>query len=147
MDDLYDIVIPDPVSLWPPGPAWFVLAGLILVGIACVVWLRYRRWQRDAYRRTALEQLDTTHTIPEISLLLKRVALVSYDRREVAGLAGTDWIEFLRNTGGRFADDDGRLLAAAYRNPATDRGANTVSPPPLDSLVSSARAWIRNHHV
>ena len=147
MDDLFDIVIPDPVSLWPPGPAWFVLAGLIVAGVAYLVWLRFRKWQRDTYRRTALEQLDTIHTISEISLLLKRVALVSYDRRKVAGLAGTAWIEFLRSTGGRFDDHDGRLLAAAYQNPTTDKSADPAPPAHLDSLVSAARAWIRNHHV
>ena len=146
MDGLFDIVIPDQIPLWPPGPAWFVLAGLIVVGITFIVSWRYRKWQQNAYRRTAvrqLEQLEEIRSARGINELLKRVALVSYDRSVVAGLAGSEWMTFLRNTGGRFSDDDGALLLAGYRKAEVA----DVAALHLDSLVSAARSWIRHHHV
>ncbi len=141
MDDLFDIVTPDPVSLWPPGPAWFLVAVVILIGVAFLVWLRWRKWRRNAYRRTAIEQLEGIRTVHEVNQLLKRVALVSFDRSNVASLSGSDWIAFLRNTGGRFNDNHGVLLAEGYRK---------ITRPTLsgfDSLVAATKAWIRNHHV
>ena len=141
MDGLLDIAIPDPVSFWPPGPAWFVVAAVILIGVAFLMWLRWQTWKRHAYRRAALEQLEGTRTVHEINQLLKRVALVSYDRSDVAGLSGSEWMTFLGNTGGHFDDNHGVLLAAGYQKIADPTHSG------LDSLVAAARAWIRNHHV
>ena len=43
LDNLFDIVVPPPVSWWPPAPGWYVVGGL---AIALAVWAARRGWQR-----------------------------------------------------------------------------------------------------
>ena len=31
LQNLNDIVIPDPVAWWPPAPGWYVLAAILLI--------------------------------------------------------------------------------------------------------------------
>jgi hypothetical protein len=157
LDKLSDIVIPDQVHLWPPGPAWFVVAALVIIALAFFGWRQVLKWRRNAYRRAAVNEIDLilhlghgrsqgAAVASEINQVLKRVALVSYDRRLVAGLAGTEWIEFLQSTGGRFADAQGMLLASVYQNPGAT-GETGETQDQIVSLVSVSRKWIRGHDV
>ena len=129
LSDLRDWHLPDPVSWWPPAPGWWLLAGLILLGL----WLAIRggrRWRRQSSStRAALRQLDALgkalardgdqrRFVVGVSQLLRRLALVRFPREQVAGLSGDAWLGFLDATGGggSFAQGAGRVLAeSAYR--------------------------------
>ena len=55
--ELRDIHLPDPVSLWPPAPGWWILFALVVVTIlSALIWRRWRAQHR--VRREGLLQLE-----------------------------------------------------------------------------------------
>lgn len=103
---LRDIHLPAPIGWWPPAPGWWILLA-ILVGI--LLWLLWKWWkyqppqQLDWFRlaKAELDSLQTLHRdeplilLRELSVLLRRVAISRYGRGQVAGLTGTEWLDFL----------------------------------------------------
>jgi len=138
---------PDPVSWWPPAPGWWLLAALLLLATSALVWTLWRRQRRRAALRAALVELDTlagahdgldpAEFARRLSRLLRRYALARFPRREVAGLAGEDWLRFLDAHGGdqAFTRGPGRLLREAPYRPAGDA-------PALTELAALARSWM-----
>lgn len=130
---LRDIHLPDPVAWWPPAPGWWGVLMLCLL-LVFVVWalIRARRRGRlkkqslialqqfaEQFRRDGDEQQLTAH----LSVLIRRVALSVYPRRQVAALTGTDWLRFLDNSltpdgnENAFSEGVGRVLTEAPYNP------------------------------
>lgn len=103
---LRDIHLPEPVSAWPPGPGWWVLAVALLVLLATgIAWL-WRRHRRNAWRRSAQAALaaahsewqqsgDETRYLQTANAVLKRAALAQFSREDVAGLSAERWERFL----------------------------------------------------
>lgn len=133
MDDLslQDIHLPEPVSGWPLAPGWWcVLIGVPLLLAACVYC--YQRLTRKTAVKTARRQLqslrlhpqdDALQTLTHLSALLKRVAISTAPRNEVASLTGKDWLAYLDGPfkDAPFSQGVGRCLAdAAYRQTAPD---------------------------
>ena len=98
LDQLNDIVIPAAPPFWPiAGGAWAVLLiGLYLLAIA--VLYRRKKQQDNAYRTVGLSMLKKATTVYDVSILLKRVALATFPREQVASLYGEKWFEFLQAT-------------------------------------------------
>jgi hypothetical protein len=129
LSQLRDIHLPAPVSWWPPAPGWWALAGLLLIVIAAAYAL-YRRRRRERWRGAALAELARLRNaapallLRESSVLLRRVAISRFPRREVAGLTGEDWLAFLDRTLGEgtpFQSGAGRvLLRGPYAMTADD---------------------------
>jgi len=131
---------PAPVDWWPPAPGWWALT-VLLLGLLGLAWWQYRR---TALRRVALAELhrlersapDDSRLSAGVNQLLRRVALACFSRRQVAGLSGEAWLQFLdaqaRVKG--FHSGPGRVLATGPFAPACalDRGA----------LLELARQWI-----
>ena len=57
LDNLFDIVVPPPVSWWPPEPGWYVVGGLAIALTVWAAWRGWERWRAAAYRRAALAEL------------------------------------------------------------------------------------------
>ena len=57
--NLYDIVVPEPASLWwPLAPGWWAVIGLVFLALILIAWRLAVVWRRNAYRRVALAELD-----------------------------------------------------------------------------------------
>jgi len=54
LDNLHDIIVPDPVSVWPLAPGWYGLGWVLLIALAFWVWSRMRQRRLNRYRREAL---------------------------------------------------------------------------------------------
>lgn len=141
LDRLHDIILPTPVSWWPLAPGWYVLLGLVLL---IVIWLVYRllkRWQANAYRRQALQELKSMTDGTTIAELLRRTALAVVARSEVAEKTGSDWADWLAgHCPHPMASEVHQLLAA---------GIYTVSDTELNisMLRDYAASWITHHHI
>ena len=155
--DLRDIVIPEPVGLWPPAPFVWVLLGAVCLGLALLIWRWVARWRAGAYRREGLARLSQIEgrllsqgkeaaALADLSILLKRVALAAFPRKQVAPLYGEKWLEFLDGTckDCTFSSGPGQLLSAA-----TDTRIEEITVHSNDGkqLVRLAGVWIKRHQA
>ena len=135
IDQLVDPPVPEPVSMVPETAGWWIVGAVAALALAWGVRRLWLHWRANAYRREALMALASTGDDPAtIATILRRTALAGYRRREVAGLAGEDWIAFLRKTG-RFPESAGEALLRAPYAPGADAG----------ELRRVAETWIRTH--
>jgi len=122
---LRDIRLPDPVSWWPPAPGWWMLLTL-LVTIVLLGGYLYHRYRRNALQRAVQQALhrigedyrqsgDEQVLAQQLSILLRRVSLSFYPRRQVAGLTGSAWLRLLDRSlpGDEFQQGAGRVLTDA----------------------------------
>lgn len=141
LSNLHDIVLPMPISYWPPAPGWWMLA-LALLAVVLILIARFvAHYRRNAYRRAALRELDAigpavdSTSAVRISAVLKRTALVAFPREEVAGLTGPAWLAFLDRTGRTEAFSSGDLAALAYGGSSREGSA----------ISRAAKHWVRRH--
>ena len=119
----------------PPEPAWWLPAPghiiLTLIGLAFILALFYWRAQRRsglplAQARLELRRIESAHArdgdvtrlAQELSSWLKRVALSAFPDRQLAGLSGKEWLQFLDQSLGSdgFSSGAGRVFAGeVYR--------------------------------
>ncbi len=131
---LRDIHLPGEIGWWPPAPGWWLLAALVLGGLAVYAVHYYRgRHKRVALRavksvRAALEQgAEPVACLQHVSTILRRFAMTSIAAvpggaaaADVAGLIGERWLKFLDGRWERteFSAGLGRqLLVAPYARP------------------------------
>ncbi len=149
--ELRDIHLPPAPHWWPPAPGWWLLAVillLILILLSRLGYKYYRRWRRKRSILNRLTQLQTdfeqnkeaTHVLSELSILLRRVALVRFPGQASAGLKGREWLAFLDETGGngRFVQGPGQILVTGPYTPYTE-----LDQP--DALWKLVRDWLRQN--
>jgi ABC-type nickel/cobalt efflux system permease component RcnA len=148
LGDLRDIHLPPPVSWWPPAPGWWLLLAAVLLVAGAVFWWLWRhrreRWRRLALRELAslrTQQQHPQNTIKDLSILLRRVALSRFPRKQVAALNGDAWLAFLDQGLGEdaaFASEQGRLLAVGPYVRETNPDNATLS-----NLFALSERWIK----
>lgn len=139
LQELRDVHLPDPVSWWPPAPGWWILLGVMVLGVMLVLWVRANR-QRTKARRLAITELKSVtqeyyphHNdhwlVQQLSEIMRRYAMAIFPRSDVAGLTGHAWLQFLDRTGqtNQFTEGPGHLLSTApYRPPCIMSAAELV---------------------
>ncbi|MGD9356776.1 MAG: DUF4381 domain-containing protein [Chromatiales bacterium] len=146
---LRDIHLPPPPDFWPPAPGWWLVAVILVALLAWALLIAWRRARlRQAQRRllSLLDELEGTpghepRKLAQLSILLRRIALMHYPRQEVAGLTGDSWLHFLDSSGGDggFTNGPGRVLA---EGPYMPELPGEYDPGSLTALV---RDWIRKN--
>lgn len=151
---LREIRLPEPVSYAPATDAWWVLLAVVLILLACLAYVLWRRWKRGAYRRAALAALDELRpqltaeatradALGHLAVLVKHTALDAWPRTSVASLGGDAWLSFLDTSygGSGFTEGPGRVLPElAFDPPAL---ANNEA----GRLCDLVATWIRTHSV
>jgi len=133
LENLRDIVVPEPPPLWPPAPGVWVLL-ISALAIATALFLGWRRARaRSAYRRAGLALLKTARSTRDVNVILKRVALAAYPRPTVASLYGADWVAFLDSS--------------CRRTKFSALGEIDESDEASAELRSNAGTWIRRHRA
>ena len=145
LENLHDLVMPVPVSWWPPAPGWVIVSAVLVMVLGWWLIRAIRHWQSNSYRREALVllgKIDGSGT--ELPILIKRVALSAYPRERVASLTGEQWLAFLDQTGhtDAFTTGAGRWLA---RLPYEPRLTASLSTTELTGLRTAVRDWILRH--
>jgi hypothetical protein len=138
IEQLYEVPVPPAVPMVPQTTGWLVLALILLTALAYAIWRARQKHRANAYRRAALAELALAGDDPaRIAGILRRTALVAFDRASVAGLTGADWLAFLDGSfpGKGFAT--ATVLTTAPYRPAD----------PAPDLTRLARDWIRTHHA
>lgn len=133
LNNLYDIVVPEQPPLWPlANEVWWLLALLAMV-VAVVVFQRRQAKKRNAYRQAGLALLEGASTVHDVSVILKRVALVAYPREQVASLYGEEWAGFLQQT---YKRRNFSIITQAETNQPADR-----------KVMKLAASWIVHHRA
>ncbi|KPC55359.1 DUF4381 domain-containing protein [Amantichitinum ursilacus] len=149
---LQNAAMPAPVPYTPQTWGWAVLAALLVIVLAWLVWRCIRRYRALAWRRAALAELrqietEWQHSQPEalrrLPALVKRVALQTAPRAQVASLSGTAWLAWLdgHDRRKRFSTGPGQwLLTLTY-------SAETPPQAEVSALLRQLRHWIGRQHA
>ncbi len=147
---LQELSLPPPVPYTPQTVGWVVVAIVVVVLMALVIWRIIRHRRANAYRRAALAELaviERDATVAQLPVLLKRTAMAATSREHVAALSGADWLRFLDRTlnTDAFTQGTGQLLTRiAYY----DEGQLQAIPrADLQQLMHLSRRWIQHHHA
>ncbi|MFQ5470299.1 MAG: DUF4381 domain-containing protein [Gammaproteobacteria bacterium] len=148
---LRDIHLPEAVSWWPLAPGWWLLLVVLMIAGTLSFYLLRLKAKRRLYKQASMQldslirryqkNQDAQWLVKELSILLRRVCISHYSRRDVASLTGNTWLKFLdqplleNETGLRFSTDGGRaLLSAPYQSHCTID---------VDNLLLLSRTWLK----
>jgi hypothetical protein len=144
---LKELAYPDAIPFLPQTIGWLVVGLVLLALLVWLAWRARRRWLRNAYRREAIASIEAMRADPataaQLPFILRRSALAAYARRDVAGLRGPDWTNWLNESAGRelFSADAAPLLdRLAYSReefPAAD----------IEPLLTASLDWVRLHRA
>ena len=145
---LKDIHLPETVNWWPPAPGWWLLAVLLPFLIIAVVYF-YKTIRRQSALKTAGKLLaaikyednqDSLQKLAALSALMRRVALSTAARTDVAALSGEAWLAYLDASfqDKPFSTGIGRCLADGHYRPTVPADAD------LDALFKLTERWLKN---
>jgi len=138
LNQLQDIHLPPETSIWPPAWPWWVLALIIIGGIAYAAY----RWHKNRWRKQALTLLnaidtesDKQHAIFCMNRLLKQIYINQYNTGHE--LSGMKWLYALDSKTPKpiFLPE---LEELAY---APDKSKIDMTP---EQVQKAARKWIRS---
>ncbi len=142
LSQLKDIQTPEPIGWWPLAWGWYVVFGLLLVGL--IVFIRYwqRRKRQLVIKKAALiamakienEPLPMT-TVRCINDILKRAVLGYAQRQDVANITGEQWANILNDLAPEDAQISPNLLNLAYQPKCSAKDA--------DEYFQQAQTWIQ----
>lgn len=145
LDNLHDIMVPEPVGIFPLASGWIVLILLFLSLLFHFGWQKYLAYKKEQYRREALEELSlmkepsSEHTFALLSLA-KRTGMTAYGRERVAGLSNEAWWDFMQTESQTEIPDAMRALLMQFLY--SDRELDDQSYHALFTVVES---WIKTH--
>jgi hypothetical protein len=151
---LRELPLPAPVSYAPQTVGWLVVLILLAALALTFAWIARRRYERERYRREALDALaaieakferDDMSALADIAPLMKRTALAIAPREHVASLSGASWLKYLKQTYHAFDTGSAALLYTASYAPREHLDAITREQ--ASRLLKAARDWIEHHHV
>jgi hypothetical protein len=96
---LRDIHLPAAIGVWPLAPGWWLMLGaLVFAGLVLLAWIWHLR-KSTALQQTliAFENLRDDHQLSQtqknqaLSVTLRKLAVTTHPRLDVAGLSGQDW--------------------------------------------------------
>ncbi len=100
LSQLNDIKLPEPVSLWPPAPGWWLLTILALVLLILGVRWALSRYRRGRVHREALKGLtalrpDDPKWTARANAIIKTVFIHYLPEQKGAQCFGQQWAEML----------------------------------------------------
>lgn len=148
---LQDIGDPFQPSLWPPPWYFWALMLGLAIGLLIYLWRRYTKqgpyWYKSAVQQVKrqcqkLEGDDPERALLELNHILKRVALTTFEREQVAHLHSDSWCHWLDQQGqcNHFTQGIGQCLGAHLYNPKT-----TWSKSSSKQLQTTMLDWLELH--
>ncbi len=141
LNELKSIHLPNPISIFPLAIGWYILAIIFLIIIIGGIWwiskrIKKQKLIKNIYRMLSnIEQQNNSTTISEVSILLKRIAIMKFPEQQVHKLFDENWLIFLDTTGKtkNFTQGEGKALLNIYRN-------QPIENP--DKFFSVIRDWL-----
>ena len=148
LNNLHDIMLPEAPGFFPLAPGWYILLLLLLTLLLHFALKRYRRYQKEQYRREALgelaglQQSNRENTMAVLSLA-KRVGLSAYGRENIALLDGDTWWDFMETHSQAKVKPELRkeIQTILYQDTSTPDESS------FEKILSFVSKWIRTHKV
>ena len=148
LSQLNPLRAPAAITWWPPAPGWWVIFCVLIVLISILLFVLFRRYKKQSYRRQAIFALDNLllessnqadyDSFPSrVNALLKTVAQKTYDKKEIAILHGSNWLNFLKLAPGCENAHVANFVLELYR---PEESSFTRS-----EIHSFAKTWIKMH--
>ncbi|WP_075591285.1 DUF4381 domain-containing protein [Labilibacter marinus] len=124
---LNPIIEATPAPFTMDAIGWKILLGILICTIVYFLYKQWLQYKRNAYRRNAItniqkialsSNLDLWQLIAQTMLILKRTALITYDRKMVASKEGDEWLHFLDASlkDAFFIKHKEQIMSAVYKN-------------------------------
>lgn len=150
---LRDIHLPPEIGWWPPAIGWWILVISVLLLVYGAIHA-YRYFTRKTAMTQAAKLLDilrleddtpSLEKIRQLSCLLRRLAISTDTRSEVAGLHGIAWLSYLDQSvpGTPFTQGPGRVLADGPFRQHFPLSGNRVPEQEVLALMQLSRQWIK----
>lgn len=152
LEDLIDIQGLDHIGIWPLAWGWWLIISAIMICIGITLFYLFKRsryrnsWQYQAFVRLQNIQhgitTDASKTILQnLSLELRKIAMLTTQRDQCAGLIGTQWLQWLHDhdPAGFNWTTNGKLLIEAQYMPQSV----TSEPQQLNQLIEAAKGWVQ----
>lgn len=146
LSGMKDVILLDKPPFFPPAIGWWIVFGLLILGLLVFFWYVKKRYFPSpyAYAIYELNNLKKQNLSPvevgvSISKLLKRVAIFKYGRETVSPLADKEWSHFLLEKGNHiFSKEEANFIAkSAWMPPKKDIAID------FGCLYTHTKAWIQ----
>ena len=106
LSEVKDISGLQDISMFPLAVGWWIIITIILlVGLSFLATFLKKQYYKKSWKFKVINRLDEIsnnlaednikNSLQELSEILKRIAIQTYGRKEVAGLTGTKWLKWL----------------------------------------------------
>ncbi|MCB1196762.1 MAG: DUF4381 domain-containing protein [Bdellovibrionota bacterium] len=143
---LRDIHLPHAIGYWPVSIGWWVML-VLFVALVFAVW-RYKKYKQNHIGTLSLNAFheivkkyeknkNDAEFSKELSILIRRIVISKFPRKDTASLVGQQWLEFLDKMAEceDFTKGCGRqIITAPYQNKSLDR---------VDDLIQVVEKWIK----
>lgn len=148
---LGDIKEPDPIPYSYDTLGWKIVFALLVLVLLFGLYKWYMAYKKKQYLRDAVQHIQSLSTQPDLSLAqyinailitLKRTAMQTFGRNEVAALHGKDWLQFLDDKvkQSNFSADETAILQAVYKDSVdADSSFNK------EQFTNKSIHWITHH--
>ncbi len=147
------LIEPPPVPFSFKEPGWYVLGGLLLLLVALITWLLLKHYRENLYRKHALQFLNSEAQtllqakefnllVYQTQMLIKRIAMARYGRKNVSGLRGGQWITFINSTWREKSFNNNDEILLTQNIYATGQ---PISADEAAKFANKARRWIKKH--
>lgn len=147
--NIVEVEFPEPVSLMPSTPGWWILLFVLIGLLSRTLWSRRQRYLHDQYRRDALAQLaeiqqrsaaGELEAVRDLAPLIRATAIAARGRDLVSGLQGDAYAAMLAELSpGQDSLPVADLQRLAYAPLDEVRGID------MGVIISELECWIRQH--
>lgn len=149
--ELGEILEVEPIPFTFDTLGWKIVAIALLLLLAHFIYKFYLKYKSNQYRREAVIEIESLNVDSELTesafitqsiLVLKRIAMQTFSRQEVASLNGEAWLSFLdkKVTGVNFRKYAKEIEEAVYKdkfNPSSNYNKT--------EFYTMSIKWIKNH--
>ena len=147
---LVDIILPEPISLWPLAIGWWFLLFLAVLTIIVLIISIYKHQKKWGYRKESLALLkhyyqqwqqtqNSSQACQAMLTVLKRTAITAYPQQAIDALYGADWVKILNQ---QIKGSIDHTLSQAI----CEQQYSPLSEIDIEQVYLHCRQWVKQHH-
>ncbi len=148
LEKIVETQTPETISWWPQTIAWQLLLAIAVIFLLRKGFIAFKNYQKDYYRREALQwlkqcKLDSGESLyHQLPQLLRKTALVAFKRSEITQLSGKSWDSWLDKQCSKTSFSTlcpNLLYQVAFAN------SGDIKSKQYQVLIKQVELWVRHH--